>query len=244
MHTAVGSQAVRRRWWWGLWGVLLVSAVGITAFSVPPYLTGGTTVPGLDMTIPGYYTSLVVHALPAGLALVIGPWQFVPVLRTRFPRVHRLAGRVYLVSVVVAALAALYATTVTPSGLALQVAFYMLVVAWSYSAAKAYRAIRRREVQLHRIWMVRNYAFTFAAVTLRLYQLIGLQFLGSVPSLEYDDIYTASAWASLLGNVLVAEYFIVQRTLAPLARRGERGATTSPNSDTGTGSPEPVGRVR
>lgn len=92
-------------------------------------------------------------------------------------------------------------------------------MAWLYTAAKAYRTIRRREVRSHRIWMVRNYAFTFAAVTLRLYQLAGLQLMGVMPSLEYRDVYASSAWLSLLGNVPVAEYFIVQRMPAPLARR-------------------------
>ncbi|HEY3711094.1 MAG TPA: hypothetical protein VGL64_17075 [Amycolatopsis sp.] len=30
---------------------------------------------------------------------------------------------------------------------------------------------------------------------------------------------TAAAWAGLLGNVLIAEYFVIQRTLVPPARR-------------------------
>ncbi|WP_433519378.1 DUF2306 domain-containing protein [Nonomuraea sp. CA-143628] len=219
MSAVTMSRAVRRRWWWTLWSLLAVLATGITAYFVPPYLVGGTTVPGLDMSIPGYYVSLVFHAVPAGTALLVGPWQFVPRLRARFPRAHRITGRVYLISVVAAAMAAAYSSAVTPSGPTLQVAFFGLIVAWLYTAAKAYRAIRRGEVQLHRIWMVRNYAFTFAAVTLRLYQLTGLALMGVMPSLEYRDVYASSAWLSLLGNVLVAEYFIVQRVLAPLARR-------------------------
>ncbi|MFI9844676.1 DUF2306 domain-containing protein [Nonomuraea sp. NPDC051941] len=219
MSTATMSRAVRRRWWWTLWSLLTVLAIGITAYFVPPYLVGSTNIPNLDMSIPGYYTSLVIHGVPAGLALLIGPWQFVPRLRARFPRAHRIAGRVYLISVLAAAMAALYSAAVTPSGFTLQVAFFGLVVVWLYTAAKAYRAIRRREVQLHRIWMVRNYAFTFAAVTLRLYQLALLPLMNVMPSLEYSSVYESAAWLSLLGNVLVAEYFIVQRTLAPLARR-------------------------
>ncbi|MET7335119.1 DUF2306 domain-containing protein [Nonomuraea sp. NPDC005650] len=219
MSATTMSRAVRRRWWWTLWSLLTTLAIGIAAYFVPPYLVGSTNIPNLDMSIPGYYTSLLIHGVPAGLALVIGPWQFVPRLRARFPRAHRIAGRVYLISVLAAALAALYSAAVTPSGFTLQVAFFGLVVVWLYTAAKAYLAIRRREVQLHRIWMVRNYAFTFAAVTLRLYQLAMLPLLDVIPSLEYSSVYESAAWLSLLGNVLVAEYFIVQRTLAPLARR-------------------------
>jgi uncharacterized membrane protein len=214
-----------------LWGLLAVLAIGVAAYFVPPYLTGSSAVP-IDKAIVGYYASLVVHALPAGLTLIIGPWQFVPRLRARFPRLHRVMGRVYLISVVAASMAAAYAAAVTPSGFALQVAFYLLIAAWLYTAAQAYRTIRRREVALHRIWMIRNYALTFAAVTLRVYLVIGTQVLPS--SVPYKDIYTAAAWAGLLGNVLVAEYFIIQRTLAPLARRAGRAKETAGSTVAGS----------
>lgn len=157
--------------------------------------------------------------MPGGIALITGPWQFVPRLRTRFPRFHRVLGRVYLISVVAAALVAVYSAAVTKSGFPLQVVFFVLIVAWLFTAWKAYSTIRRREIQLHRIWMIRNYTLTFATVTLRLYQLPLLALMNVWPALQYRDVYTVSAWLSLLGNVLIAEYFIIQRTLAPLARR-------------------------
>ncbi|USX54747.1 DUF2306 domain-containing protein [Lentzea sp. HUAS12] len=108
MSTAVVSRTAGSRWWWFLWGLLALAALATAAVFVPPYLVGGTTVPGLDRITPGYYTSLVIHAVPAGIALVTGPWQFIPKLRTRYPRLHRVTGRVYLVAVVVASLAAVY----------------------------------------------------------------------------------------------------------------------------------------
>ncbi|MFF2080237.1 DUF2306 domain-containing protein [Kitasatospora sp. NPDC058162] len=197
---------------------MAVSAVGIAAVFVPPYLTGSSFAP-IDRSIVGYYASLVAHAGPAGLTLVLGPLQFVPRLRTRYPRLHRIVGRVYLVSVVAASAAALYAATVSPSGFPLQVAFSLLAAAWLYTAAQAYRTIRRGEVRLHRIWMIRNYALTFGAVTLRLYLLAGLALAKLVPSLTFRDVYTTAGWAAVLGNVLIAEYFIVHRILAPSARR-------------------------
>ncbi|WP_432542964.1 DUF2306 domain-containing protein [Kineococcus sp. SYSU DK002] len=217
MTAGAHSPTGRRRSWWFLWGLLTLGAFGVAAVFVPPYLVGGTTVPGLDRTTPGYYTSLVIHAVPAGTALVIGPLQFVPQWRRRFPRLHRVLGRTYLVAVVGASLAAVYASAVTKSGFPLQVAFFTLIAAWLYTAAMAYRTIRRGEVQLHRIWMIRNYSLTFAAVTLRVYQLPLLALMDSVDWLTYQDVYTVSAWMSLLGNVLVTEFFIVQRSLTRLA---------------------------
>ncbi|ATE55526.1 DUF2306 domain-containing protein [Actinosynnema pretiosum] len=214
MSSAAPSPTARRRRWWASWVLVTALAIAITAISVPPYLTGGANFP-LDRTIVGYYTSLVLHSVPAGLTLLIGPLQFVPRLRARFPRAHRISGRVYLLSVVAASATSAYATVVTPSGFPLQVVFTMLIAAWLYTAFEAYRTIRRGDVRMHRVWTVRNYTLTFAAVTLRVYQLTGMALL---PWVDYRDMYTTSAWAGLLGNVLIAEYFIVHRMLAPKTR--------------------------
>ncbi|WP_170990982.1 DUF2306 domain-containing protein [Herbidospora galbida] len=154
-----------------------------------------------------HYLYLAVHAVPGGLALALGPLQFVKRLRVRRPELHRVVGRVYLVSVVIASVAAAVNAAVTISGFPAQVAFFILVAAWLYTLAMAYWSIRRREVRLHQMWMTRNYALTFAAVTLRVYPLLGLQLY---PSVGFEAIYTVAVWGSILGNVLVAEYFIVQ----------------------------------
>jgi uncharacterized membrane protein len=169
---------------------------------------------GVLLFVALHYLSLMVHAVPGGLALALGPLQFVNRLRVRRPTLHRVVGRVYMISIAAAVNAA-----VTISGFAVQVAFLILVMAWLYTLAMAYRSIRRGEVQLHRIWMIRNYALTFAAVTLRVYLLLCLQLS---PSTGFEAIYTAAVWASILGNVLVAEYFIIQRMPAPLTRRQQR----------------------
>jgi mannose-6-phosphate isomerase-like protein (cupin superfamily) len=47
--------------------------------------------------------------------------------------------------------------------------FAGLALAWLVTGTCAYRAIRAGNVALHRRWMVRNFALTFAAVTLRLW---------------------------------------------------------------------------
>ncbi|MFC4048647.1 DUF2306 domain-containing protein [Actinomadura syzygii] len=239
MTTGSLSRAARRRWWWTLWTLLAVSALGIAGFAVPPYLTGNpadSNVP-IDADVAWHYLSLGIHAVPAGLALVLGPFQFVSRLRVRRPRLHRVAGRIYMICILIAAAAAVFAAAATLGGLAVQVAFYLLVAAWLYTAAKAYRHIRRGEVQLHRIWMIRNYALTFAAVTLRSYLLIGVVLKKTLfPSIDFDELYTACVWASILGNVLVTEYLIVQKTLAPLARRRPGGRPATGNGEPAIGA--------
>lgn len=237
MTTKTMSKAVRRRWWWGLWILLAVSAVGFAIYSAGPGLTNdrdASQIP-LDPDVPPHWLALVVHGIPGCLALMTGPFQFVGRLRIRYPKAHRIAGRLYMGSVLVGAIAAFFAATFSLSGFSVQVAFYILAVAWIYTLARAYQTIRRGEVQLHRIWMIRNYALTFAAVTLRLYLLGGLALWKAFPALTFADIYHAAAWSSFTINVLVAEYFIVNRTLLPLARRGARRATTPEVTPSGRG---------
>jgi hypothetical protein len=55
------------------------------------------------------------------------------------------------------------------SGAVSGVAFALLGIGVLSSSAMAYLKIRAREIQAHREWMTRSFAFILAAVTLRLY---------------------------------------------------------------------------
>jgi hypothetical protein len=122
-------------------------------------------------------------------------------------------GRIYLGSVLVGGVMAFFSAIFSVSGLVARVGLLMLAAAWLYSAVRAYSAIRARQIQLHRIWMVRNYALTFAAVVLRV--ILGVGMLLPVP---FSELYPISVWGSWTIPLLVAEWFIVQRTLTPLVR--------------------------
>ncbi|MEV4898821.1 DUF2306 domain-containing protein [Nonomuraea sp. NPDC055795] len=210
-----------RRMWWGAWTVLAVSAAGFALYGAPAYLTGDRALSRIPLNpeIVLHYLYLVSHALPASLILLLGPLQFVPALRNKYPRLHRVVGRVYMINVLIASVAAILAATFTVSGFPVQVAFYLLTAAWLYSLAQAYLAIRRRQIQVHRVWMIRNYALSFAAVVLRVFLLLGLAVRSRYDWLTFDDIYTSSVWASILVSAGVGEWFIVQRVLRPRARR-------------------------
>lgn len=236
--TTTSTRRRRRR---ALWFLLAASAAVVALVSAEPYAVADVErnrIP-LDPEIASHYLSVAVHAIPSSLALLIGPFQFATRIRVRYPRAHRIAGRVYAACVVLGAVAALFAAAFSVSGFSVQVAFYLMTVAWLYTLAQAYRTIRRGEVQLHRVWMIRNYALTFASVSLRIYLGLGVALQeGYAPSLSFEDVYHASAWASFAGNVLVAEYLVVQRTLAPLARgRGTGAGANGPRDAAGTASP-------
>jgi hypothetical protein len=82
-----------------------------------------------------------------------------------------------------------------------QLGFAVLAVLWLYTGIRAYLAIRRGVVAKHRQWMVRNFALTFAAVTLRLYLPIPL-----IAGLDFALAYSIIAWLCWLPNLAFAEW--------------------------------------
>jgi hypothetical protein len=67
----------------------------------------------------------------------------------------------------------------------------------------AYLAIREGDVTRHRRWMVRNFALTFAAVTLRLYLPAS-----AGAGLGFGPAYAAIAWLCWVPNLVVAEWIV------------------------------------
>jgi uncharacterized membrane protein len=165
------------------WAAVAVSAIGTAVFSGANYLTGDASASRIPLNpdVAVHYLTIVVHALPASLLLLIGPFQFATRLLAGRPGLHRALGYVYMVSVVVAALAAIVAATFSVDGISVQVAFYLLSAAWLYTLFQGFRAIRQGQIQLHRIWLIRNYALSFAAVALRAFIGLGVGPIGPVP---------------------------------------------------------------
>jgi hypothetical protein len=66
-------------------------------------------------------------------------------------------------------------------------------------------AAMRKDFVAHERWMIRSFALTFGAVTLRIYlPLAIIQNQGEFPL----DAYRIIAWAAWVPNLIVAELFI------------------------------------
>ncbi len=56
----------------------------------------------------------------------------------------------------------------------------------------------------HKNYMIRSYALTFAAVTLRTWKLI----LSNILTIDLAELYVIDAWLGFLPNLLIAELII------------------------------------
>ena len=185
-------------------------ALLVTAIEAP-YLSGNpdTFFDQQRLTYMAHLTPLMLHVGGAVVALSLGPWQFVRGLRSRWPLVHRLVGRVYVLAVLATSVGGLLLAPTTHTGRLAGLAFALLALGTLASTAMAFVAIRRRQIARHREWMARSYAFIFTGVSFRLC-LVLLPVLG----LSFDTAYVVGAWIAWPINLAVAEVLLRRRRRA------------------------------
>jgi len=206
------------------WGLMAFLAIGVAFAAIAPYATfnpdnfNNATARFTDET-PLRVAGLYIHAFAGGMALILGPFQFLNRLRRRRPALHRWMGRIYLTGILLGGLSAFLIAPGMISGLVGEIGLILLGILWLWTGWNAYRNIRAGNKEVHREWMIRNYALTFAAVTLRLWLgiLIGTQ----IPLLEtkyagdfealFVEAYRVVMWLAWVPNLIVAETIIQRR---------------------------------
>lgn len=148
------------------WAFLIVFGGKFVIKDALPYF-------GFDSEVFGrfleYKWSLIGHISGGLLAIVIGPFQFWKAFRTKYIKVHRTLGIIYLVAIVIGSLSATYLSWT--SALAVHwtwaIGLQGLAFAWFCTVTMAYRAVRLHRYKIHKEWMIRSYVVTFAFVSFR-----------------------------------------------------------------------------
>lgn len=152
----------------------------------------------------GFYT----HILLGAVALLTGWMQFSKKLRNRNLKLHRLIGKVYVVSALLSATAGLYIAFFATGGLLASLGFICLAVIWFYTSLSAYLSIRNKQVGQHQKMMIYSYAACFAAVTLRIWLPLLTALTG-----EFTTAYIIVAWLCWIPNLVIANQ-ITRRVLS------------------------------
>lgn len=110
---------------------------------------------------------LIPHVLFGTIALLSGPLQFSSRFRQSHLKLHRVLGRVYVLSVFVGAFTGIALALGRPGlpGTSMQAA------AWMVCTTAAFITARNRQIVQHRQWMARSYAVTFTFVSSRVLNL-------------------------------------------------------------------------
>ncbi|HEY1215556.1 MAG TPA: DUF2306 domain-containing protein [Bryobacteraceae bacterium] len=111
---------------------------------------------------------LIPHTLSGIVALLSGPIQFSGRFRRRHLKLHRVLGRIYVVSVFVGSFTGIALAAGRPGfpGTSMQAA------AWMVCTTAAFITARNRQIAVHRQWMARSYAVTFTFVSSRVLNLV------------------------------------------------------------------------
>src|ERR1700749_990351 len=111
---------------------------------------------------------LIPHTLAGILALLIGPINFSSRIRQRHLQLHRILGRLYVISVFVGSFTGIALAAGRPGlpGASMQAA------AWMVCTTAAFVTARNRQISVHRQWMARSYAVTFTFVSSRVLNLV------------------------------------------------------------------------
>lgn len=208
------------------WMLMAALATAVTVVSLRYLFSSPETVTNQNFSrqFSDHIVMFLAHVLGGTVALFLGPLQFWGKFRNRRLNLHRWLGRVYLIGILVGGIGGMFMAFVSYGGLSTHIGFAMLAGLWLTSGFFAYRTIRRGEVVPHREWMIRNYALTFAAVTLRIwiptFTALGFSFL---------ETYTTVAWLAWVPNLILAELYLNLRKRQPrLQKRSSMIRKASP----------------
>lgn len=154
--------------------------------------------------------AFAVHAIAGSVALIVGALQFNRDIRTRFVRVHRGFGRIYVVAVCLAGSSAVANAATFDVGAAARLSFMLLGTLWLATTAAAYRLARGGDIARHRAWMLRSFALSLFFVTFSVWVPAA-----AAGGLDGDLGYAAAVTASWLPNLVVAEAWLRRTPARP-----------------------------
>lgn len=151
-----------------------------------------------------YLPAFYIHVITGSIVLITGIFQFSKQLRTRYVRFHRSAGKIYIAVILIfTAPSGLLMAFFANGGLVAQSGFALLALLWWIFTWRGWRYAVSKNWNLHRGFLMRSYALTFAAVTLRMYS-----FLFAFAGLKGELVYNAIVWLSWVPTLLLVEIWL------------------------------------
>lgn len=152
-------------------------------------------------------TSFYVHVISSCLCLLAGFTQFSARILKNYPAFHRSMGLLYVSVILLFSgpsgfIMSIYAN----GGLVSQTAFIALSSLWMIFTYLGFAKAKKGDIAGHRKFMIRSYALTLSAITLRIWKLLIVLSFRPQPM----DTYMIVAWLGWVPNLLFAEWYIRQ----------------------------------
>ena len=162
----------------------------------------------LDIKI--WKIAFYTHVFSSVFCLCAGFTQFSHHVLKHYKKLHRFMGKMYaynimLINFPAGMIMAFYANGHLPS----KIAFILLDSLWLLFTYKAVVAIKAKDIKAHKRFMIRSYALTCSAITLRMWKLI----LSNSFHIDPQVLYMIDAWMGFVPNLLFAEWLITRMNL-------------------------------
>jgi len=162
-----------------------------------------------ELSLRYYPIAFFTHVYTSIFVLLLGLIQFAPGIRNLFPKAHRTVGKIYVFLVLILAspsgfIIALHAN----GGWYSRISFVIQAVLWFVFTYQAYLYALRKKWGLHRNFMMRSFALTLSAISLRLFKWL---IVGAF-ELPPMDTYRIVSWLGWLINLAVVEVYILVET--------------------------------
>lgn len=158
--------------------------------------------------IDHWRTAFFIHVYASMWVLFAGFSQFSKNLLRNNTGLHRAFGYIYVVDVLlITGPAGLVMGFYANGGLPSRIAFVSLAVLWIFFTAMALIKAKQKDFKAHRQYMIRSYALTLSAITLRAWKYA----ITNSFELPPMDVYRSVAWLGWVPNLLIAEYLIYRQ---------------------------------
>lgn len=169
--------------------------------------------PPFDAEFDRHPLLTLIHILPGTLFMISGPLQFMPGIRARHPRFHKLSGRIYIASAYIVGISALVLSFVLSpiGGINQAAATILFAILFLVSLSKAWWHILHRRIALHREWMIRAFSIGLAIGTIRPIMVLFFAFSGLPPQVFFGTAF----WIGFTLHTLAAEIWINYTRVSP-----------------------------
>lgn len=162
-----------------------------------------------EIKLKHYQISFFSHVYTSIIVLILGITQFSKTLRFQFPKPHRILGKVYIFLVLfIASPSGLIMAFYANGGIYSKISFSLQAILWFYFTYKAFTFALNKDWEKHKHFMLRSYALTLSAISLRLFKW-GIVSILELPPM---DTYKIVSWLGWLVNIIIIEIYILQKT--------------------------------
>ena len=157
---------------------------------------------------PVYYWSFYLHIGAGMFCITAALIQFSTYILKKRRKIHVWSGKIYVFAVLlIGAPTGLYMSFFAKGSFWERVLFMFMAIFGFLTTWWGLKSIKEKNVLAHKVWMIRSYSMAMTAVTFRIYHIVFYV-------LDWNHLknYEISLWISVLGNLLIAEYFIYKQS--------------------------------